>query len=56
MDTEPSDNENNDVFSQRPQQNSQVRSVKENGSEMYTRYIEMSLKRALLEIEREVLF
>ena len=54
-DTEPTDDENDDVFTQRPQRN-QVRSVKENGSEMYTKYIEMSLKRALLEIEREVLF
>ena len=56
------DDEDNQVFTQRPrpllqqQQKEDNRKVICKGSELFTIYIEIALKRALLETEREVLF
>ena len=53
------DDEDNQVFTQRPllqQQEDNNRKVICKGSELFTIYIEIALKRALLETEREVLF
>ena len=55
---EPVDHQEQDpgVLTQRPLPQRQVRMVNRKGSELFTKYIEIALKRALLETEREVLF
>ena len=55
---EPVDHQEQDpgVLTQRPLPQRRVRMVNHKGSELFTKYIEIALKRALLETEREVLF
>jgi hypothetical protein len=50
------DDDDDEVFTQQPLGQIQPRVVKSKGSELFTKYIEIALKRALLETEREVLF
>ncbi|CAM4808932.1 unnamed protein product [Rotaria magnacalcarata] len=50
---EPFDNE---VFTQKPLSQRKENVVKEKGSDLFKLYIEIALKRALLETEREILF
>jgi len=51
------DGDDNEVFTQRSlSKNKRKKLLNHKGSELFTKYIEISLKRTLLEIEREVLF
>ena len=54
-DGEPSDVDD-EVFTQRPLALRQSRMINHKGSELFTKYLEATLKRALSETEREVLF
>ena len=55
---EPVDYQEQDpvVLTQRPLPQRRVKMVNHKGSELCTKHIEIALKRALLETEREVLF
>ena len=55
-DNDDDDDSNGDVFTQRPLLQRKDRTVTCISSKMYARYIEIALKRALLETEREVHF
>jgi hypothetical protein len=48
--------DDNQVFTQRSLSKKQKKFINHKGSELFTKYIEISLKRTLLETESEVLF
>ncbi|CAF1507189.1 unnamed protein product [Rotaria sp. Silwood1] len=54
--TQKSLTQEEEIFTQKPQTQKQKKLIHQNGSQLYSKFIEIALKRSLLETEREVHF